>query len=119
MLLCVAAMLPPTPIKRRHQRARFSKTTQGAGALALITQPKVASPRTATLAWDWAPDASNQWTDTVFLVCSNGSLNAPRTDWPVYAVSFTNSIPLTINPSVPAAFFTVFASNQVTHLVSQ
>lgn len=118
-MMCVAAMLPPMPLKGRYRPVRLSKTTQGAGALALITHPRTLTPLSSRLTWEWTPDVFNRWTDTVFLVCSNGSLTIPRTDWPVFVVSSTNSIPLTVNPSVPAAFFTVFASNQISGIVSQ
>lgn len=60
-LLCVALTPPPLP-KRPHKSAAVN---QGAGALALISQPKVATVKTNSVTFVWQYPAgvnpSNLW----------------------------------------------------------
>jgi hypothetical protein len=111
--------LPPTPPKAKLRHRAVTQTTQGAGALALLAKPKIVLPPTKTLSWAWSPSDGNGWSNITFLVCSNNTLTVPRSNWPIIALSLTNSFSITVNPSVPAAFFTVVSSNTVTGLVSE
>ena len=116
----LAVEMPPMP-PVNHKSAAVH---QGAGAQALLSglkaqsKPKLAPLTGRTLVWDWTPDASNSWKQVVFVVRSNNSLANPRLTWPVMVIVRTNSLPITINKSIPAAFFTVQASNTITKRVS-
>jgi len=120
-VLCLGASLPPTP-PISHRPHKSAAVHQGAGAAKLIAKavPKVSKVtiKTRSMVWDWTPNTGNPWSNMVFVVVSNTVPSTPRSAWPVYAVVTTNSCPLTINPSVPQAFFFVFASNTVTGYVS-
>jgi hypothetical protein len=79
-------------------------------------QPKavaVAEPAWRGLAWRWAPDTFNTWTNTVFVVLCRTNLLAP---WATFAVTATNH--LVFAADQPMQFFTVYASNTVTRLTS-
>ena len=117
-LACVAAMLPPLPptpaTPKKHKVSAAAITTKGAGAQALLIKPHFVVPPTKALVWDWKLDASNDWTNIVFLVRSSPDLKS----WTFAGVATTNRWSFLIDPSVPAAFFSVIASNTVSHLVS-
>ena len=116
-LLCVAAMLPPIPPVRKVYR-HAEGTTQGSGALKLISRPrKIVTERPGTLSWTWSPNPDNPASNVVFLV-RMGQLTTPVSQWPVIGVSTSNSFPIAIDLTLPSAFFTVSASNTESHLVS-
>lgn len=118
-LICVAAMLPPSPPKAKKLHRPIVETTQGAGAAKLIARVNIVIPPSKSLVWDYSPNADNPWSNVVFVVRSSSTLGVPRTNWPVVAITPTNQWDFEINPNVSAAFFVVSTSNTITHLVSE
>lgn len=119
-LLCVAAMLPPTP-RKRHKA--ITETTAGAGAAKLVAKavvPQVVVPDYSRLLyWNWQESSGNYWTNTIFLIKRNSNLKDPVGAWDVISWTPTNYWLFYINLDNPTMFFHVTASNTVTHLVSE
>ena len=117
----MAAVMPPVP--RAYQHAKG--IGQGAGAAALIARRPIAKPKlqlavpSHSLVWDWTPDDNNPASNVVFLVESTNVLVTTRSNWPVVAVTSTNTWPLIIDKAQPSVFFIVQASNVISGAVSQ
>lgn len=100
MLLCVAAMLPPTMPKVKRLHRPIVETTQGAGAAKLIAKVVLPMPRTNVIVWQyptWLNPSNYFWN-----IETSTSVAGP---WTVLVTNASGAFEVTANKQEPLRIY--------------